>query len=989
MALAWLLMLPEGVRAGDKNSQLPLTHGEIIRDYARITFEWPKTVNFVADAKQKVLTVQFDRKVNPDFGAMLKSLYPYVTSAQRKSDGRTIVLTLDKPYKIRTFLADNIGGIDLLDINPRKREELLAPATPIPDIQLADAGSLSPSAGQEPASATPEAAGPVPAGDSAAIPSEEEMAAKNKPPATDEVKVNVSASEDSATLRLPFRERMAIAVFTRNSYLWVVLNKPMKMDLSDFEELPKTVVGKGEIMPGDHTVLRIPVNDLVKVSVAKEASSFEWAILLTAAQRAPLNALEVNINTDPPVPPHVFIPSLQMGDPFMMRDPIIGDELIITPLYNTGEAIPFARDFVEFTLLETAQGIVVAKKADAVAVAPLRNGLRISLPQGATLTPGLPAAENTATTQALQSVATLFPYERWKLTGEEPRDKQLRQMFHKIVTAKDADEANDHRLRMAQIYLSEGMAPEALAMLDNIKRINPIFYRSAKLAAFRGAANFLMSRFQDAAQDFASSELNNNKEMDYWRNMLADLVGKTGHYDYMALNKDYISKYPPIFRQRLAIVAGDRAVDAKEYNTALKIFDTLHPEKNKNQEDLLAPINTYVNYILAKIAVDTGQLEEGLSSWNRLAEDYEHPFVQARAEFSRVVWQMNHNALNRQQVIDRLERLRLAWHGDILELKVLTLLGDLYSEQKDYVNAMRIWDNGVNGFPNTPSAVEMAHRMEETFILMFSEGSADTLPTLQALSLYYQYKNYAPPGSVGRDMIRHLADRLVAVDLLDQATNLLEHQMRHEAEKVPRSQLGAKIATIYLMNNSPKRALRALEDSVYGENPATLRQLRNRLAAQALYKLGDADKAWLLLGQDDSTDAERIRLNIYWEKKDWPRVITSAETILKGRKDIAAPVTLEESEYVLKLALAYIFQNNTVQLQYLHDYFRPLMQDNPNKAVFEFITTADMMPTPTNFDDIIQKLSQTRSFINDYSARIEIDKMAAAAQPVAANTVSQ
>ena len=74
----------------------------------------------------------------------------------------------------------------------------------------------------------------------------------------------------------------------------------------------------------------------------------------------------------------MFIPTLQMGDPVTLSDPLIGDDLVITPLYNPGEGIPFARDFVEFSLLETAQGVVVAKKADAVSVLPLRNGLRIS-----------------------------------------------------------------------------------------------------------------------------------------------------------------------------------------------------------------------------------------------------------------------------------------------------------------------------------------------------------------------------------------------------------------------------------------------------------------------------------------------------------------------------------------------------------------------------------------------------------------------------------
>src|SRR6185295_17043958 len=97
-------------------------------------------------------------------------------------------------------------------------------------------------------------------------------------------------------------------------------------------------------------------------------------------------------------------------------------------------------------------------------------------------------------------------------------------------------------------------------------------------------------------------------------------------------------------------------------------------------------------------------------------------------------------------------------------------------------------------------------------------------------------------------------------------------------------------------------------------------------------------------------------LSIYWREKDWPKVIESVESVLKSRQDAAAPVTLEESEYLLELSLAYVFQNDTGQLHYLRDYFGPLMEKNPNKQVFDFITSGDMQLTTTNFDEIVQHL---------------------------------
>jgi predicted negative regulator of RcsB-dependent stress response len=59
-------------------------------------------------------------------------------------------------------------------------------------------------------------------------------------------------------------------------------------------------------------------------------------------------------------------------------------------------------------------------------------------------------------------------------------------------------------------------------------------------------------------------------------------------------------------------------------------------------------------------------------------------------------------------------------------------------------------------------------------------------------------------------MIRHLTDRLVSVDLLDQATELLQHQVDHRLQGAARAQVAARLAVIYLMNRKPEKALATL-----------------------------------------------------------------------------------------------------------------------------------------------------------------------------------
>lgn len=1070
MALAVVFVAIAASQALAKPSEVPVAHGKVVHDFARITFEWPQSVYFKANANGKRLTITFDRKANPNFGPLLSALSPYVVSAERKSDGKTVVLTLDKPYRIRTFVSDHINGVDLLGVDvaalrkpaaaakndtskaddrkktppaakPEKQragkqpgaERALMPLTVAASEGGADtfarlapsageegapadaaAGAPPPQAGQEvPAESGKEPAVPVAAAEEAADPPASgqaqpvqavapvaeappvvkektepptgqkppsaasahagddsnpmplEEAQKKVRPREGELKVNVSAADDSAILRFPTAERIAMATFVRNHSLWIVFNKVFAVDMSDFSAMPKTVIANAELLKSSKaTILRMHVDENMFLYATREEDNLGWVLQITSTKKGLTNPLGVRINTTPPAPAHVFIPTLEMAEPVLVRDPVIGDTLAVVPLFNPGEGTFIMRDFVEFTLLQTVQGIAVVRKSEAVSVVQQRDGLRIGDPRGSVLTTDLPDADLNAANASV-GVATLFPYENWKAVDPIRRRFQVQGLLTKAALSEGQD-ANEARLRLAQLYLSEGMSAEAIGLLDNINRTGPSYYRSAKLAAMRGAANFLMYRFAEAAKDFSAAELNNNKEVDYWRSMLSDLLGNPEqNYDYLAMNDDYISKYPPQFRQRLAIVAADRAVASKSYNMALKIFDGL------KDDQIIEPIKNYISFLIAKISSDTGQIREATDVWDKLAADFNDPFVQARAEFSRIAWGMDHNTVNKEQAIDRLERLRLAWHGDSLELNVLSLLGDLYHEKTDLVNAMRIWNGGIQTFTNTATAVDMSRKMQEAFIRMFSDGQADALPTLEALALYYEYRNYMPPGAAGQAMLERLADRLVSVDLLDQAAALFDHQMHAQAEKEYRSRLGTKLATIYLLNHQPKRALAALQDSVYGENSLALRMLRNRLAAQAMVDMEQPDKALETLGQDNSSDAERIRVRIYWQQKDWPKLAAGIEELLKARTDKTAKITLDESEYLLKLALAYVFENDKQQLQYLQDYFGPLMADNPNKQAFDFITNGDMQLTTTNFDELVQRLADARSFIENYKAHMQ------------------
>ena len=117
--------------------------------------------------------------------------------------------------------------------------------------------------------------------------------------------------------------------------------------------------------------------------------------------------------------------------------------------------------------------------------------------------------------------------------------------------------------------------------------------------------------------------------------------------------------------------------------------------------------------------------------------------------------------------------------------------------------------------PNSDLTRKIQDEAAVTFDSLFLGGKGDALPPIEALGLFYDYRELTPIGRRGDEMIRKLADRLVSVDLLDQAAELLQHQVDHRLQGAARAQVATRLAVIYLMNRKPDRALADAADDAH------------------------------------------------------------------------------------------------------------------------------------------------------------------------------
>lgn len=777
--------------------------------------------------------------------------------------------------------------------------------------------------------------------------------------------VTVDARKTAAEFYFPWKERVAAAAFIRGNNIFAVFNKGVKVDVGMLKTILPGFIESVEQLPSEgNTVLYMKSSTKLYARARKAPNSYNWILALSRRSGLPQFPVVAETKVEPPQKPSIFLPVLEAAKPMEFKDPSNGETLMVVPVYKDGVGVFPERSFVDATFLRTAQGVALVKKNNALRISRPLNGLRVSAPQGLMLSGDLPPVNLQDFISAEDNSLTLFPYNLWKV-ADQAAFNQRRQQIMKQITESADDKTSFHRLNLAHLYLGENLNSEALAVLNLIKQSDPDFYVSYQLAALHGAANFMMERYNTAAADFNDPSLEGEEEIEFWKNTTALMQGvTTKSIAFSTFEKQYVRNYPPDMRRRLTIIAADQMLTKKRYNTALRFLNQLADAK------LLGPVKEYADILIGRIYFDMNKYDLSRKMLEPLVENSKKRFIRSSAQFYLASIDFQEGKIERKELIRRLDRLRMVWRGDSLEPTVLTALGDLYVEEGDYISALRSWRDLTRSYPENPDTQNILAKMSQTFTDLFNKGKADALPPIEALAIYYEFRDLTPVDSTGDRMIQNLADRLASVDLLDRAAALLEHQVTYRLQKEDRSRVGARLAMIYLLNKQPQMAVDALERTGYGNNPILLERQRNQIAAMAYSELSDGQTALALLRSDKSTDAKDIRMDVYWNGKDWQNVIATGENILASRSDITAPLSLHETQTLLRLAIAYSYTRDTLQLQYLRDYFSPLINDPERKGIFTFLTSNLEPLDNRNIMQLSQQLSNMQNFIQNYQTRV-------------------
>lgn len=987
--------------------------------YDRLVFDWPKTVSYRVDQADRRARVTFRSPAEVDIAALRARLPDALKAITTESTDRSLTVSIPVPDggRVRHFTTGPKVVVDILSpaeapvtaAPPRPATTPPAPtpdAKPAVDTQTAEAPQAQPAPpapAPEPAQAPPtpepaavaQAPGATPdapaetgaapeLGPAAAALAEQMREQLNRPaPVTtpsaikEEAKAEEALPEETqplrslvASLSFSWDQPTAAAVFRRGGYTWVVFDRYQEVDLNLLRRLGKGVVHHIEQRPSrTSTVVRMIVEPGYAPSVRREG--LLWIVDMMRQPYRPANPVDVDPQPRSPVGPRLFLPVSEGGRAMVLEDPEIGDRFIVVPVIPLGNGVFPAHAYPDADLPVTVQGVLVEPHTDDIVVNSTRNGVDVTAPGGLTFSPDLQELKAIANIGAETNLTRVLDIAAW-MHGPEDEYWDNKETLQQAVANAPAGRRTNARLELARFYFAHGFEAEALGVLSTLEDDAPEMVNTAAFRALRGAASFMMGRYDEAVADFGHPSLGGVEEASFWR---AAAQAQLGDEELQALTlRDYggiIGNYPRRIKVPLALIGAHAAVAASDDLAVNNFLAAARAEDNTPHEDAA------MTYIDGKLAEATGNYDGALENWAYL-EDSTDRYYRAVATRDRVELLYKLEELDRANLIRGLERLRFAWRGGAFEFDLLMRLGELYTEHEDFGKALRVWQQAATYFEDRPGAEVAMERMRQTFDTLFYEGEADKMPPVKAIALYDEFRELTPTGPKGDEMIRRLADRLVSVDLLNEAARLLKRQVDYRLSGGDRARVGARLGLVYLLDRRPGDAMQAILETKSPNMPPSLERQRTHLLARSLADMDNVEEAIALLEADDSRTASMLRAEIYWKSGQWKKAAESLAAMAPdaGPKQV---LTNDEARLILDWATALTLAQDERAVARIRRSYMGAMERTPFRDAFDLITTTpeDGVIDYRTVADRIKQAEDFKSFLADYRDRLRAGGLSA------------
>ena len=775
------------------------------------------------------------------------------------------------------------------------------------------------------------------------------------------IRVEVRPDGETTRLMFPFTHPTPAAVFRRGSVVTMVFETNIPFDLRAVRiELADIAHSITASRSEGGTVIHVDMRDEQLVSMAP--SGDRWIVLLGPAVIEPAQPLFLGRSTQPDGKAFAELVAEGLGTVQVLDHPHVGDTLYVVPMLGPARGALARQDLVEFSLLSSTHGVVVRPKVDELeAVVEDGTRLLLSREQGLSLSEvGLSLGSFGFSPDDRPGYFDLRAF-----AGQGPGAyEDSFAAYQRAIAFSEGVARGDKMLEFARFLLAFGMGQEANGMLDIAVSENTALEHDPAFLTLRAAGWTAARRFQEASDIVRSHAMEGVEDGRFWA-----LFADAGLRDWAHVNAEFddvsalFDGYPASLVTQARMIGVEAAIEVQALDVASdrlrQINPTTIPDRLRARFELLH----------ARLDLARGRYEDAIAGFERVKAMDPGPDG-ALATLLSIEGRIEFATLSRSDGVEELENLAVAWRGDDTEIRTRALLGDLYIEDGRFADALRALKGVLIAQPDHPMAASVSDQMTGIFVSLFLDGEADRLPAIDALSLFYDFRELTPIGRRGDELVRRLADRLVEIDLLDQAADLLQHQVDNRLTGSAKAQIAADLALIYLMDYRPAEAVATLQRSRVSQAPRAIERVRRIIEARALSELARHDLALEMLRSMEGEDVDRVRADVLWNAQRWQDAGEVIERSLGERWRDRVPFDEHEMQQVLRTAIAYSFANDAYSLRRLRARFDAKMTDGVYASAFD-VVTAPIESHGTAFRDVarsIAGLNTLNRFLDDYRA---------------------
>lgn len=748
--------------------------------------------------------------------------------------------------------------------------------------------------------------------------------------------VDVKRTGDGLRLSFTFASPTPAALFRRGDIMWLVFDSARPIDIASIRRDGGSLIAdtsRVRLDKGQALRIRLTKPQLASLTPDDPAGSgLSWSVMFADVRQTPSEPLAAIRNISDPGNANVSVSLTQAGTKHRLVDPDAGDALTVVTALPPPRGFIRRQDFVEFSLLESIHGLVIQLNSDDVLVDAGSDRVMLRRPGGLTL-----SAADTVPQRASSVARPIFDVGQWRRDQEGPFVDRLDAVVNAAVDA-DAGTRAAARIDLARFYMARGMYYEANGAADLALAEAKPGQENPVALIVHALANTLIGRPGQTLKDIGNPVLGPGYDSELWKALAYARQAKWVEAREKFKNAERAISSLPVDLQRIAIMQALRAsLEVKDYGGAAargSELDLIGITLEMKPSSLL--LSGWLDEALGHEQDALSKYRQAIASTDRQAG--------AEAKLREIALRQKRQEISLEDAIRDLETLAVMWRGDSLEVQALQKLAQLYAKFGRYRESLMAARDATHREANSEAARQVQDDAAVLFSQLFLSSKGDDLPPVDALAMFYEFRELTPIGRRGDEMIRRLSDRLVAVDLLDQASELLQYQVDHRLEGAARSQVAARLAMVYLMNRKPERAIGALRMTRIADLAGELRQQRLLLEARAQNDIGRRDLALDIISNIGGREAVRLRSDIYWSSRRWREASEQIELYYGDRWRDFTPLTASEKSDVIRAVVGYALAEDALGLARFREKYAPLMTGETDRIAFD---TASR-PTSTN-----------------------------------------